>query len=58
MVSTSTISTSKFFQKVGYKVILVEDFISKFILVELTLCTTQLVEILYSTIFSSSRKSY
>ena len=51
MVSTSTISTSTNFQKVVHKVLLVGDLISKFILVELTLCTTQLVQISNSTIF-------
>ena len=42
-VSTSTISTSTNFQKVLHKVVLVGDLISKFVLVELTLCTTQLL---------------
>ena len=58
IVSTSTISTSTNFQKVLHKVVLVGDLISKFVLVELTLCTTQLVQILHSTIFSKSQKSY
>ena len=49
-VSTSTISTSTNFQKVLHKVVLVGDLISKFILVELTLCTVQLVRILHSTV--------
>ena len=50
-VSTSMISTSTNFQKVLHKVVLVGDLISKFVLVELTVCTTQLVQILHSTIF-------
>ena len=43
IVSTSTISTSTNFHKVLHKVVLVGDLISKFVLVELTLCTIQLV---------------
>ena len=57
-VSTSTISTSTNFQKVLHKVVLVGDLISKFVLVELTVCTTQLVRISHSTIFSRSQNSY
>ena len=57
-VSTRTISTSTNFQKVLHKVVLVGDLISKFVLVELTVCTTQLVWISHSTIFSRSQKSY
>ena len=57
-VSTCAISTSTNFQKVLHKVVLVGDLISKFVLVELTLCTTQLVRISHSTIFSRSQKSY
>ena len=58
MVSTSMISTSTNFQKVLHKVVLVGYLISKFVLVELAVCTTQLVRILHSTIFSRSQKSY
>ena len=39
--STSTISNSTNFQKVLLKVVLVGDLISKFIIVELTVCTLQ-----------------
>ena len=42
MVCTSTISTSTNFQKVLHKVVLVGNLISRFVLVELTVCTTQL----------------
>ena len=55
---TSKVSTSTNFQKVLHKVVLVGDHISKFVLVELTVCTTQLVWISHSTIFSRSQKSY
>ena len=41
-VSTSTISTSTNFQIVLHNVVLVGDLISKFVLVELIVCTTQL----------------
>ena len=57
-VSTSTISTSTNFQKVLHKFVLVGDLIRKFVLVELTVCTTQLVQISHSMIFSRSQKSY
>ena len=57
-VCTGTISTSTSFQKVLHKVVLVGDLISKFILVELTVCTTELVRISHSTIFSRSQNSY
>ena len=50
-VPTSMISTGTNFQKVLHKVVLVGDLISKLVLVELTVCTTQLVQILHSTIF-------
>ena len=43
-VTTSMISTSTNFQKVLHKVVLVWDLISKFVLVQLTVCTTQLVQ--------------
>ena len=42
------------FEQVLHKVILC----SKFVLVELTVCTTQLVRILHSMIFSRSQKLY
>ena len=52
------ISTSMNFIAIGIKLVLVEIIISKFILVEFSLCTTQLVQILHRTIFSKSQKSY
>ena len=55
MVSTITISTSTNFPKVLHKVVLVGDLISKFVLVELTVCITQLVRISHSTIFSGPK---
>ena len=58
IVSTSMISTSTNFQKVLHKVVLVGDLITKFILVDLTLCSSQLVQISHSTIFSRSQKLY
>ena len=57
-VSTNTISTNTNFQKVVHKVVLVGDLFSKFVLIELTLCTTQLVQISHSKIFSRSQKLY
>ena len=54
MVSTSTNSTSTIFSAIGIKFVLVEFVISKFVLVEFSLCTTQLVRISHSTIFSRS----
>ena len=52
-VSTSTNSTSTIFSAIGIKFVLVEFVISKFVL-----CTSQLVQISHSTIFSMSQKSY
>ena len=57
-VSTSTNSTSTNFSAIGIKFVLVEFVISKIVLVEFSLCTTQLVRISHSTIFSRSQKSY
>ena len=57
-VSSSTISTSTNFQKVLHKVVLVGDLISKIVLVELNVCTTQLVRIWHSMIFGTWKKSY
>ena len=56
-VSTSTNSTSTNFSAIGIKFVLVQFVISKFVLVEFSLCTTQLVQISHSTIFSRSQKS-
>ena len=48
---TSTVSTSTNFSVIGIKFVLVKFIINKIILLEFSLCTTQLVQILHSTIF-------
>jgi hypothetical protein len=57
-VSTSVNSTSMNFSAIGIKLIIVEFVIRKFVQVEFSLCTTLLVQISHSTIFSRSQKSY
>ena len=47
----STISTATNSQKVIHNVVLVGDLISKFVLVQLTLCITQLIRVSHSMDF-------
>ena len=58
---STTVSTSTNFSAIGIKCVLVEFVISKYHsynVVEFILCTTQLVPISHSTIFSRSQKLY
>ena len=55
-VSASTNSNNRNSSAIGIKFLPVEFVISKFILVEFSLCTAQHVQILHSTIFPGPKK--